>query len=694
MRFALFLLAFLFALPALAQEDLHVNLRLHANTDAAVPSKPLKIAVEQVIAPGWHTYWLNPGDSGEPMRIKWDLPPGYKASDFLWPAPDRVPYGPLVNFGYTDQAVMLADISVPRDAKPGDTLPIRGEATVLVCDEICIPETMTIAMDVPVAQSANIINADFFQVAGMRIPQPVDWETVTELDANEVRVRVNLPPASKGFIDDPSLISWFPYEWGYVENASSQLATHEDVTGTLTLRQKRSAERDISHLKTAAYVVDNGSQTFIVSGPVKMAGLPMVGDGVKLDYENIPLIGILALAFLGGLILNLMPCVFPVLSMKALHLVSLPKHERKSAGAAGLLYAAGVVTTFLGLGALLFAVRAAGESVGWGFQLQNPAVIAGLAWLMFIVGLNLAGMFDLRVAFGGEVILAERHHPLVTSFLTGVLATLVATPCSAPFMATAVGAALAQSMPVALMIFTCVGIGLAFPYVLLCFVPALQRILPKPGAWMEIFRQVLAFPMFATAVWLVWVVAQQGGPQAVMFTLSGMVALAFSIWLLDRKPATALARRMLMLGGIVVGALTLASLALVVPQKDPAITIEKTVNWKKFDTRAFEHALNETDEPLFVNMTAAWCITCLFNERTTLDTPELRGMFADNNVTYLKGDWTNRDQAITSFLQSFGRSGVPIYVYWGPRDPQTGDRPAPVVLPQILTAQIFRDLFQ
>ena len=694
MRILSLLFVLFLSLPAAAQEPLHVNLRLHVNADAAVPGQSLKVAVEQTIAPGWHTYWTNPGDSGEPMRVKWELPAGYEASDFLWPTPERVPYGPLMNFGYTEQAVMLADIKVPSDAKVGDTLPIRGTATVLVCDEICIPETHTLSLDVPIRASATITEGDFFEAAGARIAQPVDWETITEIDANEVRVRIALPPAAKGFITDTSIITWFPYEWGYVENASDQIATHEPLTGTLTLRQKRASERDIGNLKTASYVVDNGTQTFIVSGIMKQAGLPVVGDGVKLDYEGMSLLGILALAFVGGLILNLMPCVFPVLSMKALHLVSLPKDERNAARAAGILYALGVIAMFLALGAMLFALRAAGEQMGWGFQLQNPAVVAGLAWLMFIVGLNLAGVFDLRVAFGGEMILAERHHPLLTSFLTGVLATLVATPCSAPFMATAVGAALSQSMPIALLIFTCVGIGLAFPYVLLCFLPVLQRALPRPGAWMEIFRQVLAFPMFATAVWLIWVVAQQGGPTAVMFTLSGMVALAFAIWLLERKPATAGGRKALMLAGIVVGGLTIASLALVVPQRDPAVQVQEAVNYKKFDTRAFDAAIKDQNGPVFVNMTAAWCITCLVNERVTLDTPEVRDLFAQHDVVYLKGDWTNRDPAITTFLSGFGRSGVPIYVYWGPRDEASGERPAPVVLPQILTAQTFRDILQ
>lgn len=676
---------------AQAQDSKKVGLRLYADQSAAVPGQTLRIAIQQTIEDGWHTYWTNPGDSGEAMKVKWDLPRGYKVSDLLWPAPERIPYGPLMNFGYHEEAVMLADVTVPASAREGATLAIRGKASVLVCDEICIPETHDVSLDVPVAAQSQAANKGMFDAAAARIPQPVDWQTVTEADANEVRVRITLPEDAAEFADDAEDIAWFPAEWGYIANSTDQMASYEPSTRTLTLRQGRDDGRDIKRLRDVGYLVVSGDKSVIVSGRIAPAKAPVMGQPklAPVIESSLPLIFLFA--FVGGLILNLMPCVFPVLSMKALHLVGLPQAERQHAQKSGVLYAAGVIITFLVLGGALYAVRAAGEELGWGFQLQNPAVVAGIAWLLFVTGLNLAGVFDLRVAFGGEVLLAEEHHPLLTSFLSGVLATLVATPCSAPFMATALGAALTQPMVVALGIFAMVGAGLAFPYVLLCFVPVLQKILPRPGAWMCTFKQALAFPMFASAVWLVWVIAQQGGAAAVGWTLAGMVTLAFAIWLLDRQPEGATARRILTLSGIIVIALTLAGLKLVVPQDVDGKAIATHEGIRHFDAEAFDHALKDGAAPIFVNMTASWCITCLVNEKVALDTPEVKKAFADAGVTYFKGDWTNKDPSITAFLEGYGRSGVPIYVYYGARDKDTGKRPEPVVLPQILTPQMVVD---
>lgn len=671
-----------------------VTIRLFADHDAGVPGETVKLAVEQLIMAGWHTYWINPGDSGEPMKIQWGLPNGYKISDLLWPAPDHVPYGPLMNFGYSDRALTLADLKIPAGAKPGDTLNIHGKVSVLVCDEICIPETHDVALTLPIAAASQSANADIFKNAGARLPQPVDWTTVTEVDANEVRIRVSLPSYAARIGATPEDIEFFPYEWGYLENAADQTASFEPSTGTLTLRQARSTERSLDTLKSAAYIIRAGDESYIVTGAIHQAAAPVIGEGIVASTADVNFITILIFAFIGGMILNLMPCVFPVLSMKALHLVALPKAERAHARNAGLLYTAGVIVMFLVLACALFAFRAAGEQLGWGFQLQNPAFVAALAWLMFVVGLNLAGVFDLRIAFGGEMLLAEKHHPLVTAFLTGVLATIVATPCSAPFMATAVGVAMSQSLPQALIIFTFVGAGLAFPFLLLSAVPALQKCLPRPGAWMETFRQVLAFPMFASAVWLVWVVAQQGGPSAVGSTLAGMVALAFAIWLVDRRPVTRAGRSMVMVAGLAVIALTLSSLAVVqtVPDADESDAAIHHIA-KDFDPEAFDHALIDSDEPVFVNMTASWCITCLVNERVTLNTPEVQTMFDDNNVVYFKGDWTNKDPSITAFLQRFGRSGVPIYVFYGAPD-ENGHRPPPKVLPQILSVDAIADMLK
>lgn len=455
------------------------------------------------------------------------------------------------------------------------------------------------------------------------------------------------------------------------------------------------SERDISALQSVSYLVRAGDQSFVVGGPITPSEAPVMFDMepmVPVETASLPLI--LVFALLGGLILNIMPCVFPILSMKALHLVSLPREERTHAQLNGLAYAAGVIVMFLVLAGALIAIRAAGAQLGWGFQLQNPMLVAALAWLMFIIGLNLAGVFDLRIAFGGDVLMAERHHPIVAAFITGVLATLVATPCSAPFMATAMGAALVQPLPIALLIFAFVGMGLALPYVLLCFVPALQKILPRPGAWMETFRQFLAFPMFASAVWLVWVVAQQGGSLAVGWTLAGMVMLAFAIWLLDREPKKLSSRRILTVLGVALIAFTLWNLRMVVPVASTAGDEQvASVNYLPYDQSTFEHTLGTTNDPIFVNMTAAWCITCLVNEKVVLSTTEAQDLFAANNVTYFKGDWTNRDAAITAFLSAYGRSGVPIYVYFGPRDPVTGERPQGKILPQILTIEELKGLF-
>lgn len=689
----LFLSLFLLVIsitPAMAQEGGDkAMLRLYADKTAAVPGQPLRLAIQQVLADGWHSYWINPGDSGEPMKIKWSLPDGLEVDPLIWPSPDRIPYGPLMNFGYHEGAVILTGINIPAGFS-SPVLNIAGRVNILVCDEICIPETHDIALELPVAASAKPAHDDLFSYAASLVPEVRDWPTVTELDAAEVRVRITLPESARAFASAPEDIVWFPYEWGYIVNASDQTATFEPTTRTLTLRQSREDTRDIDKIEQASYLLRIGKESVIVSGQITKLAPPVMGAARSMPDENMGIGFILLLAFAGGVILNLMPCVFPVLSMKALHLVSLPQAERTHAQLSGVFYALGVVVMFVVLGGSLYAVRMAGEHLGWGFQLQNPAVVAGLSWLLFVIGLNLAGVFDLRIALGGEALLAEKHHPLVSSFLTGVLATLVATPCSAPFMATALGAALVQPMPVALSIFAMVGVGLAAPYALLCFVPALQKILPRPGAWMETFRQFLAFPMFASAAWLVWVVAQQGGAEAVGWTLSGMVALAFAIWLLDRQPASRTGRNIVNLAGIAIIALSLIGLQLVTKLEgdDTETRIAASANYKPFTVESFDHAINDTQNPVFVNMTASWCITCLVNEKVTLNTPTVRELFKEKSVTYFKGDWTNKDPAITDYLQAYGRSGVPIYVFYAAPDAVSGKRPDPVVLPQILTPEI------
>jgi thiol:disulfide interchange protein DsbD len=390
----------------------------------------------------------------------------------------------------------------------------------------------------------------------------------------------------------------------------------------------------------------------------------------------------LGFAFLGGLILNLMPCVFPVLAIKAAGLARLPGAARGDARGYALSYAAGVMVTFVALAAVLVGVRAGGGAAGWGFQFQSPVFVAAMTWLLLAVGLNLSGVFAVTGGFegAGQTLTAKGGH--VGSFFTGLLAVLVATPCTAPFMGAAIVAALAAPAPEMMAIFAVMGIGLAAPYLLLAFSPALARALPRPGAWMDVLKQALAFPMYAASAWLLWVASQQSGPAGVLAVAAGLVLVGFAGW------AVGLAQRSQRGRLVARGAATLAGMAAVAILVVTAImpTQAPQTNVAEAGAESFSPARLETlraaGKPVFVNMTAAWCVTCLVNERVALGTKAVRDAFAASNVTYLKGDWTREDPAISAFLRSQGRDGVPLYVFY------PADHGAPEILPQILTQQM------
>ena len=387
-----------------------------------------------------------------------------------------------------------------------------------------------------------------------------------------------------------------------------------------------------------------------------------------------------------------MPCVFPVLSIKALSLVKTADKHPNQAKLHGLAYTAGVVLSFVGIAALLLTLKAAGAEIGWGFQLQNPTVIAFLAYLLFLISLNLGGFFDIGGRFTNAGNKLTQGSSLTNSFFTGILATIVAAPCTAPFMAAAIGFALTQSAFVNLTVFAALGFGLALPYLLLSFIPALRHILPKPGAWMETFKQFLAFPMLLSAVWLVWVLSQQSGPTGVLEILTGMTLLTFGIWLFKHKPAKAPQKYLILGLGIlsIFGALVLG---IKEPHsaENPAISDETQQFGEVFSPEKLETLLAGKD-PIFVEMTAAWCITCKVNHAVAINTKATRNLFKDQNVQYLIGDWTNQDPVITQYLNDYGRNGVPLYVYYGPKNKETEERPKPVILPQILNPGIINDV--
>jgi thiol:disulfide interchange protein/DsbC/DsbD-like thiol-disulfide interchange protein len=657
---ALFLFLLLLNLPAFAQQaDKNVAIRLLPEKTTGTGGETITVGIEQTIRKGWHTYWLNPGDSGAAARIVWKA--GDKTLDaapIQWPVPKKLPMGPLLNYGYEDTAVLLQDITLPKNLGE-EAQDIAATIDILVCKEICIPET----------------HIARFTVNGDEEPVPAAVE----------RARAALPIdmgwQASSFEKEGFYIELYPEEWGLIANPEKTNATIED--GKLVLSHKR-GERALSDVPVSNIVVAYED----ASGARKGVRVSVLAEGVQAAVEeekegSLGIVQAIFFAFLGGIILNLMPCVFPVLSMKALSLVKLQDKEQAKARRQGLAYTAGILACFALIAGILMALKAGGAQIGWGFQLQHPGVILFLSYLFFLLGLNLIGFFeiDLRLAGFGQRL--TQRTGITGSFFTGALATLVATPCTAPFMGAAMGYALTQPAYVSMAVFMALGLGLAAPYLALCYSPALRHKLPKPGAWMEHFRQFLAFPMFASAGWLLWVLAIQIDHMSLFIAILGLLALAFIAWLLQRRPAAGRGRLFVHLLAILIASFVLYSFYALKPA-----TVTQSIQAEDFGedfTRAKLDDYLKGDDPVFVNMTAAWCITCKVNEKVALTVDATKALFKERGVRYLKGDWTNQNPEITNFLESYGRSGVPLYVYYGPRIAETGARPEPVVLPQILT---------
>lgn len=611
-----------------------VTIRLLPQRTQIEAGKTIWIGIEQSIAPGWHTYWKNPGDSGVAPRVSWTLPEGFEIEDVRWPVPEKIPYPPLLNYGYEKNVVLLQKLRAPENIAAGPVT-LKIDAEILVCKEECIPEeeSQTITLNDPMAEETD--NGPFLRMARDKTPAAVEWAaSFSEKDGNFI-LTIDPPPAAFSCGGD---VAVFPAEWGMIDNAApAQIAFQEE---RITLTQKR-GERPLDDIAKADFVLacrtKNAVQGFELTAKNEAGGslgasiaALSIADAEKTEA----ILPALLFALLGGLILNLMPCVFPVLSIKALSLVKIAEKHPELARLHGISYTAGVVLSFVLIAAALIALKAGGAQIGWGFQLQNPYITGALAFLLLLISLNLLGVFEIKNPFGNLGGRLAGGGSLSGTFFTGVLATLVATPCTAPFMAGAIAYALLQPAHVALTVFAALGLGLALPYLLLSFVPALRKRLPRPGRWMITFRQVLSVPMFLAAIWLFWVLSQQ---------IPGI-----------RQPAHA-------------------------------------ENFgAPYSQQALKTAL-DGDEPVFVEMTAAWCITCKVNHAIALNVPSTRALFSDMKVIYLIGDWTNENPAVTNFLSDYGRSGVPLYVFYGPRNAATGKRPEPKILPQVLTPGTVKD---
>ena len=676
------LLALLLPLTLDAAEtgsDNMVDVALVSEVDTIVPGEPFWVGLQQQITPGWHTYWRNPGDSGAPTTLAFDLPDGFTAGEIQWPIPHRIPYGQLMNFGYKDE-VLLTVLITPPATLPSDDITLKAAAEWLVCEDICIPEDAELALTLPVGDSAGPSpEAPEFEAVRARIPDHIGVGATQSGEGETIRLSIEMPGLVAARIRD---VSFFPFGEGMIDNPVPQEIdlTPDGIEITLAPGYDFSPGTPMDGI----VVIEEDSGESLVSAfeirPAVTAGAmaPPRATGVSLGTA-------LVFAFLGGLILNLMPCVFPVLSIKILSLMGQVGSHSTKIRQHGWAYLAGVVLSFVAVAVVLIALRAGGAEIGWGFQLQSPIVVAMLAYLFFVIGLNLFGYFELGTSVMSLGQSATEREGLSGSFFTGVLATVVAAPCTVPFMATAVGFALTQTNAIALLTFAALGLGMAAPYVALCYSPALMDRLPRPGAWMARFKELLAFPMFATAVWLTWVLSQQAGSGGVVTVGSGMLLIAFALWLAKYlpRPVGTVAAAVFVIAALYFPTLLRSVPAAIAGAETAAVQPAPSYvgpAWSAWSPEV-ERELRQQG-PVFVNFTAAWCITCKVNEAVALDSEAVRDAFENRSIAYLKGDWTNEDPAITRALQAYERSGVPLYLLYTPGQERAR------VLPQVLTESI------
>jgi thiol:disulfide interchange protein DsbD len=672
------------SMPALAQPPAapakHVIADLVADRTGVAPGETIHVALRQQIQKGWHTYWRNSGDSGEPTQIKWTLPAGWQVSGFTWAAPQKIAVGPLMNYGYEGEVLLPMALTAPAAAKAGDKITLQAKVSLLVCAEVCVPEDDDLSLTLPVTAAPAPQDPKWggpIAAALAAAPKPAGLAAVFQPHPTGVALAVT-GAVLKGA--DMAGAYFFPFESTVIDHAKPQAIERGPQGLTLTLAPGYGFQGGKAPPSVAGVLSVGGKAYEITATPgTPPAGAAGLGPpAVKgAGGADLGLAAAAVFALLGGLILNLMPCVFPILAMKAASLAGHGGGDHAEARRQGLAFGAGSVLTFLALAGGLIALKAAGSAIGWGFQLQSPPVVAVLSLLMLAVALNLSGLFEVGTSLQGAGTGLASRGGMLGAFFTGALAVVVAAPCTAPFMGPALGWALTQTPVAALTVFLALGIGFAAPFVLVAYAPALLSRLPKPGGWMEMFRKALAFPMYGAAAWLAWVLAQQAGAEDLAKLFAAGVVVALAAWLagLAQKRAAAGGKPALLAASAGVLA-ALAVAAVVWPQNKAAeLPTEPYSPAKVAELRA-------AGRPVFVNYTAAWCVSCQVNDKVALSTPSVASAFARHKVAYMKADWTKRDATIAAELASYGRAGVPLYLVY----PAGGGDAA--ILPSILTPDI------
>ena len=680
----------------------HVTVTLLVPPGQLAPGESFTAGLDFKMEPGWHVYWINAGDSGEPPAAKWTLPTGITADALQFPAPKRLPLGPLMDFGYENEVVFPVAMHVAADFHPTSSkATLAAHVTWLVCREVCIPGKGDLAVTRTAwskpAASPDIDAAAQNLIAKFQaqLPKPLPAADTATFSSTPKTFVLAINTGQK-----QSSAQFFPLDQTVIANAAPQPAQPTSNGVQLTLTKD-----------------DN-----LQAPPQKLNGLLDLPDGTAYEIHATPgviaaiattaptnfsaILGAFGLAFIGGILLNLMPCVFPVLFIKGLSLVQSSQQERSKLRAHGWVYTLGILVSFWAVVAVLVILRAAGQQLGWGFQFQSPTFLALMAMLLFFLGLALAGQFEIGLSLtsaGGS--LAQKHG-YTGSFFTGVLAMVVATPCTAPFMGAAIGYALAHSIIVSFTVFTALALGLALPYLALAYFPGWARILPKPGAWMEVLKQAVSIPIFATVIWLVWVFTQIAGTSALIGLLAAFLLLAIAGWFLGRWPGKTgpgVIAALILIAAIGTSIWSVRALAMPTPAETPNLAstiadgkvassgatgyrLQATASqWQPF-TPALLADSRAQDHPVFVDFTASWCLSCQVNERLILNRADVQQRLRDSGAVLLRADWTNQDPDITQTLAALGRSGVPTYALY-PADPAAPAK----VLPEVLTPGIVID---
>jgi thiol:disulfide interchange protein DsbD len=659
----------------------HLTAELTSLAPQIAAGGSLQAGLVLTIEEHWHVYWVNAGDSGEPPKITWTLPPGITAGAMQFPAPQRLPLGPLMDFGYEDQVAFPVLLTAAPGMKPGK-VHLDAHITWLVCASQCLPGKAHLGIDVDVVPgplpAPPMVGALGEAVTGLPKPLPSGMTVSAIGDAKQIQVTLK----TGGKEEDAE---FYPFDQDQIANAADQqieslpdgikiwLKRASDPSGPLDGPPSAALPKTLHGLIELSSTESYDVTATVTPGVVPEPTLAAKRAANPSDNKDLSAFSAIGLAFLGGLLLNLMPCVFPVLFLKGLALVNSSGEEKSRQRAHGLVYTAGIVVSFWVIVGALLILRAGGRELGWGFQLQSPGFVAVLASLVFFLGLSLAGQFELGLSLtsaGGDL----AHKPGLTgSFFTGVLATVVATPCMGPLMGAAVGFALAQPTWLTFIVFTALALGLALPYLALTMQPQWTRFLPKPGAWMEVLKQATAVPLFGTAIWLTWVYGQlyaRDGINRMVPLLVCYLILAIAGWALGKWPAR---------WGSAIAAILLIAFALALPLRK--ITVE-TLTWQPYTQANFD-AARASGHPVFIDFTAAWCLSCQVNEKAVLQSAEVESTLITNQVVLLKADWTQYDPTITRELAAVGRSGVPTYVMYPPGKLSNAD-----VLPEFLTKDV------